>query len=97
MKLIRATGGVKRDTLACEQCVHGEILIVQSIQLSLSGSLGSTTSNEANKSKMWHTKCSITESQAVIHLAQMKYQFLSQNTASRILFFQEQTIKTDHT
>ena len=34
------------------QSVEGEILIIQSIQLGFSLSLGSATSNEANKSAM---------------------------------------------
>ena len=57
------------------QRVEGEISIVQSIQLGFLLSLGSVTSNEANKSAMWRAEWTITVRQAVLSLAQIKYQY----------------------
>ena len=50
--------------------VWREISIVQSIQLGFSRSLGSMTSNEANKRVMLHTEWTISASLAVLRLAQ---------------------------
>ena len=58
------------------QRVEGEFSIVQSIQLGFSLSLGSVISNEADKSTMRSAEWTITASQAVLHLAQMKLTLL---------------------
>ena len=57
------------------QSVQVEISIAQSIQLDFLRSLGSTTSNEANKSAMLRSEWTITTRQAVLRLAQMKYRY----------------------
>ena len=59
----------------------------QSIQHCFSRSPGRATSNEANKSTMWSAEWTITALRAVLRLAQMKIDILSQNAASRTRFF----------
>ena len=58
--------------LSKNQRVEGKTSIVQSIQLGFSLSLGSATSNKANKSAMLRTEWTITARQAALRLAQMK-------------------------
>ena len=58
--------------------VEGEISIFQSIQLGFSRSLGSATSNEANKSAMWRaewTRTIAAARSAVLRWAQIKYRY----------------------
>ena len=57
------------------QRVQGETSIVQSIQLDFLRSLGSATSNEANKSAMLRAEWTIAARRAVLCLAQMKYRY----------------------
>ena len=53
-----------------------KIEIFQSIQLGFSRSLGSATSNEANKSAMRRAEWTIAARRAVLRLAQIKYRYL---------------------
>ena len=78
------------------QRVEGEISMVQSIQLGFSRSLGSATSNEANKSAMRRAEWTSTARRAVLRLAQRNIDILTQNAVSRTRFFQVQAIKTGH-
>ena len=83
------------------QSVEGEISIVQSIQLGLLLSLGSVTSNEANKSTMRRAEWTITARQLgkwCSILPKWSIDILSQNAgaASKMRFFQVQAIKTGH-
>ena len=68
----------------------------QSIQLGFSRSLGSTASNEAFKSTMWRTERSIIARQAVLRLAQMKYEYFVPELCKQNAIFQVQAIKIDH-
>ena len=71
-----------------------------SIQLCFLLSLGSRTSNEANKSTILQAEWIITVHRAVLRLAQMKYRYfgiiLPQNSASRTQIFQVHAIETGH-
>ena len=70
------------------QRVEGGILMVQSVQLGFSHSLGSATSNEANKSAMVRAEWSITARQAMLRLAQMNYWcFVPENCKQNAQFF----------
>ena len=57
------------------QRMEGEISIVQSIQLGFSRSIGSATSNAANKSAMLRAEWTIAARRAVLCLAQMKCRY----------------------
>ena len=70
--------------------VEGEISIVQSIQHGFLLSLGSQTSIEANKSTMLRAEWTITASQAVICLAQMKYRYFVSERCKQNSIFQVQ-------
>ena len=69
------------------QRVEGEISIVQSIQLGFLLSLGSVTSNEANKSAMWRAEWTITARRAVLLLAQMKYRYFDPESCEQNSIF----------
>ena len=71
--------------------VEGEISIVQSIQLGFLLSLGSATSNEANKRAMlraeWTNGRTITARRAVLCLAQMKYRYFDPESCKQNAIF----------
>ena len=68
------------------QRVEGEISIVQSIQLGYSRSLGSATSDEANKRAMLRAEWTITARRAVLRLAQMKRRYFGTLQADHDFF-----------
>ena len=80
------------------QHMEGEIWIVQSIQLCFLLSLGSATSNEANRRVMWHSEWTITARQVVtvLCLAQMKDRCFDPERCKQNAIFQVQAIKTGH-
>ena len=71
------------------QRVQGETSIVQSIQLDFLRSLGSATSNEANKSAMRRAEWTITARRAVLRLAQMKHRYFVPERCKQIAIFSD--------
>ena len=67
--------------------MEGEISIVQSIQLGFLLSLGSATSNEANKRAMLRAEWTITARRAVLRLAQMKYRYFDPESCKQNAIF----------
>ena len=90
----------KRDLLAENQLnktkrVEGEISMVQSVQLGFSRLVGSTASNEANKSAMWHEALSSAPLAAMIGPNETVI-FCPRMLQAERNFFQLQAITTGH-
>ena len=83
------TRNARREPTQQNQCMEGEISIVQSIQLGFSRSLGSATLNDANKSAMLRAEYTITAQRAVLSLAQMKYRYFVSECCSQDAIFSD--------
>ena len=76
-----------RGTDRAKLNVEGEISVLQSTQLGFSRSLGSATTNEANKSTMLRAEWTITVRRAVLRLAQMKHRYFVPERCNQIAIF----------